>query len=196
MLGVAYVLMTTGLQDDLMAGGVGAVLGVVFVRATHAATRTGELDLEDLSDATPGLGRRAVLGDLVHGAHEGLAIGVAMALSLPLGIAVAVALAVHNIPEAMILTRVMAARGVSALQATGIAVASNLTQPLLAVVGYLALREASAAAPWVAGFAVANLIYLVLVELLPESYHMAGKTSIAVVTALAMGMVVLLAGVA
>ena len=50
--------------------------------------------------------------------------------------------------------------------------------------------------PWVAGFAVGALIYRTLVELLPESYRQAGQTSIAVVTLLAMGVVVLLAGVA
>jgi len=46
----------------------------------------------------------------------------------------------------------------------------------------------------VAGFAVGTLMYRSLVELLPESYHQAGETSIAMVTLLAMGVVVLLTG--
>lgn len=196
MFGVAYVLMSVGLPSGLVAGGVGAVLGVGLVRATHAATGTGELDLEDPESGAPDLGRRALVADLLHGAYEGVAIGVAMTPSLPLGIAMAVALAVHNIPEAMILTRVVTARGAGPLRAVGFTVGSNLTQPLLAVAGYLWLREMPGAVPWVTGFAVGTLLYLVLVELLPESYHQAGKTGIAVVTALSMGVVVLLAGVA
>jgi hypothetical protein len=39
-------------------------------------------------------------------------------------------------------------------------------------------------------------VYRTLVELLPESYAMAGRTSIAVITMLAIGVVVLLVGVA
>jgi zinc transporter ZupT len=41
---------------------------------------------------------------------------------------------------------------------------------------------------------VGAFLYLVLVELLPESYRQAGHTSIALVTLMAMGMVVLLTG--
>ena len=48
--------------------------------------------------------------------------------------------------------------------------------------------------PWALGFAVGALTYLVLVELLPESYRQAGHTSIALVALVAMGIVVLLRG--
>ena len=48
--------------------------------------------------------------------------------------------------------------------------------------------------PWAIGFSVGALVYLVLVELLPESYRQAGPTSIALVTLVAMGIVVALTG--
>jgi zinc transporter ZupT len=48
--------------------------------------------------------------------------------------------------------------------------------------------------PWTLGFAVGALFHLVMVELLPESYRQAGHRSIALVTIVAMGMVVLLSG--
>ena len=48
--------------------------------------------------------------------------------------------------------------------------------------------------PWALGFAVGALLYLLLAELLPESYEQAGHTSIALVTLLAMGIVVALGG--
>ena len=48
--------------------------------------------------------------------------------------------------------------------------------------------------PWALGFAMGALVYLVMVEPLPESYRQAGNTSIALVTSVAMGIVVLLNG--
>lgn len=194
MLGVAYVLLTAGLQDGMLAGGLGAVLGIGFVRITHAITGTGELDLADLQGAGPGHSRKIFLAETLHAAHEGIAIGAAMTLSLPLGIAMAVTLGFHNIPEAMVLTRALIERGVTVYRIAGLAVASNVNQVLLAVGTYVALAAVPSLIPWVTGFAVGAFLYLVLVELLPESYRQAGHTSIAVVTLVAMGMVVLLTG--
>lgn len=192
MFGVAYVLLTAGLQEGLAPGGIGALLGVAFVRGTHALSGTGELDLESPDQAGPEHGYKALFSDVVHGAHEGMAIGAAAVISLPLGLSMAVALGVHNIPEAVILTRVLTRRGASLTRAAGLAIVSKVNQPLLAVATFAVLGDAPALFPWVTGFAVGTLTYLVLVELLPESYLQAGKTSIAMVTALAMGIVVLL----
>ncbi|MEJ2501826.1 MAG: hypothetical protein P8177_00690, partial [Gemmatimonadota bacterium] len=94
MLGVAYALLTAGLRDGLAAGGVGALLGVLFVRATHALAGTAELDLEEIDAAGPELAYRALFADIVHRAHAGVAIGAAMVLSLPLGVSMAVTLGV------------------------------------------------------------------------------------------------------
>lgn len=194
MLGVAYTLMTIGLREGLLAGGIGALAGIAFVRGTHALTGTGELDLERIDDAPPGFGYKAILADTLHAAHEGIAIGAAMVLSLPLGIAMAVTLGVHNIPEATLLTRVLVGRGLGIAQAAGLVVATNVNQILLAVVTFAVITASPGLLPWVTGFAVGAFLYLVLVELLPESYRQAGKTSIALVTLIAMGMVVLLTG--
>jgi len=71
--------------------------------------------------------------------------------------------------------------------------AANINQPMLAVVTFAVVGALPALLPWVLGFAVGALIYLVLVELLPESYHQAGKTSIGVVTFVALAVVILLA---
>ena len=196
MLGVAYALLTAGLKEGLAAGGLGALLGVVFVRGTHALAGTAELDLEELDGSGPEVAYRALLSDIVHGAHEGVAIGAAMVLSIPLGIAMAVTLGVHNVPEAVILTRVLVRRGASLPRATALAMTSNVNQPLLAVATFAILGAAPVLVPWVTGFAVGAVTYLVLVELLPEAYQQAGHTTIAVVTALAMAVVVLLAGIA
>jgi ZIP family zinc transporter len=193
MMGVAYMLLTEGLEDGTLRGALGSVLGIGFVRATHALTGTGELDLERLEEAGPEHGYRVILVDTLHAAHEGIAIGVAMLISLPFGIGMALALAIHNIPEAVVLTEMLADRGLRGTQAGGLAIAVNLNQVLLAVATFAVVGAAPVLMPWATGFAVGALLYLVLVELLPESYHQAGSTSIALVTVVAMAMVVLLA---
>ena len=196
MIGVAYTLLTSGLSDALIRGGVGALLGIGFVRLSHALAGTGELDTDDLETAGPAGGYKAILVDALHAADEGVAIGVAMMVSLPLGIAMAATLGVHNIPEAMVLSTVLTRRGRSVPQAAVVSVAVNVNQVVLAVITLGVLEAWPGLLPVIAGFAVGALIYRTLVELLPESYHQAGETSIALVTLLAMGVVVLLVGVA
>ena len=73
-------------------------------------------------------------------------------------------------------------------------VATNANQVLVAVVVFTVAGALPVLFPWALGFAAGALIYLLLVELLPESYHQAGHTSIALVALLAMAMVVSLGG--
>jgi len=194
MLGVAYALMAAGLERGGMSVGGGSLLGVLFVFGTHAVTGTADMDLNRLDETRPEYGYQVILLNVLHAAHEGIAIGVAMAVSLPFGILMALALAVHNIPEATILSAVVTNRGLGAWNTAVLAVAANVNQVLLAVVTFSIVAVVPAVLPWALGFAVGALIYLVLVELLPESYRQAGHTSIALVTIVAMGIVVLLRG--
>ena len=77
------------------------------------------------------------------------------------------------------------------LQSIGVRVA----QPLFAVGALLALRLAiPAALPWALGASFGALLYLVVAELLPESYRQTGRTGIAVVFSVAAGIVALLGG--
>lgn len=194
MLGVAYSLFALEFSAGLLGGGVGALLGVVFVRLAHAGTGTTDLDLNQLDELGPAYGYQVVLVNMLHSAYEGIAIGVAMLISLRFGISMVAALAIHNIPEAMILTAVVASRGVTLWQAAALAVATNLSQVLLAIVTFAVVGALPVLLPWTVGFAVGALIYLTLAELLPESYREAGHTSIALVTLVAMGIVVALGG--
>lgn len=194
MLGVAYSLFSLVFASGLPAGAAGALLGVGFVWTVHVGTGTAELDLNRLDELAPAYGYQVVLVNVLHSAYEGVAIGAAMLISVPFGISMAASLAVHNIPEAMILTAVVTGRGASLPQAAALAVATNLSQVLLAVVTFAVVGALPGLLPWVAGFGAGTLIYLVFVELLPESYREAGHTSIALVTLLAMGIVVALGG--
>jgi ZIP family zinc transporter len=163
MLGAAYVLMAAGMGRAPAAGAGGAVVGILLLHGTHAAGGTHELDLNRLGDPAPDYGYRLLFVNTLHTAPEGIAIGIAMMLSASLGGFMALAIAVHNVPEVAVLASVLASRGLPVRRAVGAATAT-----------------------------VGALLYLVMAELLPHCYRQAGHTSIALVTILAMGIVVLL----
>lgn len=194
MLGAAYVLMVAGFRWPPGWGAAGALLGIGFVYWTHAAAGTKDLDLNRVREASPEYGYQVLLVNTLHAAPEGVAIGVAMVLSIPFGIFMALAIAVHNIPEGAVLSAILTSRGVRLRNAAGLAVVTNVSQVLLAIFTFAIVSAAPPALPWALGFAVGSLVYLVMVDLLPQCYRQAGHTSIALVTIVAMGIVVLAGG--
>lgn len=194
MLGIAYALMVTGLAHVPASAGVGALGGLLFVIWTHRLAGTGDLDLNRLAETAPEYGYKVLIVGILHSGVEGVAVGAAMSVSLPFGALMALAIAVHNIPEATVLCAVLTSRGARWVEAAGLAVLANVSQVLLAVVTFAIVAAAPAMLSWALGFAVGALLCLVMVELLPESYRQAGHTSIALVTVVAMGLVVALVG--
>jgi ZIP family zinc transporter len=162
--------------------------------ATHAASRTTELELNRLEEMSLDYGYKILLVNTLHSSAEGVAIGAAMAVNLPFGALVALAIAAHNVPEGTVLSSVLTSRGVRLSDAAGLAVVTNVTQVLLAVVTYAIVAAEPAVLPWALGVAAGALVFLVMFELLPECYRQAGPRSIALVTIVAMGIVVLLSG--
>ena len=175
MIGVAYALLTVALDRGAMQAGLGALAGIAGVTAARARIRPGNA---------------FQLGS-VHAIPEGAAIGAAMAVSLPFGLTMAATLAVHNIPEGTVtIASLRRARGLGV--STLLAVVANMNQIVFALAAFAAVQEAPALLPWVLGFAVGALLHLVFAELLPVSYQDAGRTSIALVTIVAVAIVVLL----
>jgi len=192
MLGAAYILVSEGLTGPAAPGAAGAVLGILFVYGSHAFAGTTDLRLNLADEKSPEYGYKIVVVNSLHSASEGIAIGVAMFLELRLGIFMALALAVHNVAEATALCSVLVPRGVSNLRAAALSVLTNVSQPLLAVTTYAVLIAAPTILPPTLGFAVGAIIYLTVVELLPEAYAEAHEVGIAVTAAVAMSAVALL----
>jgi zinc transporter, ZIP family len=185
MLGLAYVLLITGMRGPTTILAASAVLGILFVVATDRVS--GQPAAGDART-----GYRQLLGSALHAAHEGVAIGAALAADFRFGMFTAAAIAVHNVPESASLVAGLRARGARLGEAAGLAVAADANQVLFAVAA-LALASAwPALRPWITGFAVGALVQLVLVELLPGSYRSSGRASIALVTIAAMGAVTIL----
>jgi ZIP family zinc transporter len=106
----------------------------------------------------------------------------------------ALALAIHNVAEGAVLCAVLAGQGASSTRAAAIAVASNLATVPAAAGTLLAVAAWPVLTPWLLGLAVGTLVYLVMVDLLPEAYLQAGHASIALVVSLTLGAIVLLEG--
>lgn len=192
MLGAAYILLSSALVHSAVALAAGALLGTTFVAATHFASGTQDLDLNRLDTTGPAYGYQVMLVNALHAAPEGVAIGSAMAVSTPFGIFMALALAVHNVPEGTVLASILRSRGLPLTHAAGLAAAVNVNQVLLALVTYALIDAEAPLLPWTLGFAAGALIHLVMADLLPECYRQAGRTSIALVTVVAMAILVLL----
>jgi zinc transporter ZupT len=194
MLGAAFVIGETALGYDPSWAAAGGIAGIAFIYWTHRVSGAAELDLNALESAEPAYGYRVLLVSGLHGASEGVAIGVAMLESIPFGILVAVAMAVHNVPEATILGSVLRGTGVRLSHAAGLSVATNVSQVLLAVGTFAVVPALAGSFPVALGFAVGALTYLAMSELLPQAYDQGGKVGIAFVTLVAMGFVVVLKG--
>jgi ZIP family zinc transporter len=192
MLGAAYILTAEGLSGDALGGAGGALLGVLFVWGSHAFAGTSELRLNLTDEPSLDYGYKILVVNSLHSASEGVAIGVAMFIELRLGIFLALAFAVHNIAEATALSSVLIPRRVSLSRAAALGVLANVSQVLLAVVSYAILTAQPGLLTPILGFAVGAMIYLTVVELLPEAYLEAHQTAIAVTASVAMSVVALL----
>lgn len=194
MLGNGMVLAEAGLEHPPLQGALGALAGVGLVYLVHAASGTAELDLNRVDETPADYGYKIVFVSTLHAALEGVAIGVAMFHSVPLGVWVALSMGAHNAPEGTVLGTVLMAKGASRPQAALIAAASNVGQVFLAISAYAVISAAPGVFPVAVGFSVGTLVFLTLSEPLPHAYGRSGTTGIAVVTSVAMGVVVLFGG--
>jgi len=194
MLGASYLLTVEGLEIHPLAETLGAALGVATLYLTHTLSGTRDLAL----DTSPAPGdvyvEKLWLRNAIHAAAEGTAIGAAMAVNREFGIFVALAFMAHNVPEAIALTAVLRSRGRGIVACAILSVTSNLGQVVLGAATFLAARAFPALLPAALGFPAGALIYLVTVELLPDSFQEAGHTTIAVLSSVALCAVVLVRG--
>ncbi len=178
MLSVSYFdLVLPGLEArQPWQLAIGFVAGALFFWL-------GDIYLEGKDWTVAGLhgagGRRAllILGTMfVHSFPEGVAIGVGYASGkVGLGIFIALAIGIHNIPEGLAISLPLAAQGVGFWRCCFYAMLSSLPQPIAVVPSVLLLSISRALLPYGLGFAAGAMGYLVMAELLPESFATAGK---------------------
>lgn len=184
MLGASFGLLTEGAAYNGWATYIGANLGVAFIMLAQRLIGEREFDFQGVQGAGA---RRMILIILVMTAHsfaEGAAVGVSFGGAADLAAAITIAIAVHNIPEGLAISAVMRPRGSSLLACAGWSIFSSLPQPITAVPAFLFVDRFAAVLPYGLGFAAGAMVFMVLVELLPEAYEQAHGRPIALLAGL------------
>ena len=193
MLGASFGLVTEGTASGRGETLTGALLGVLFILLTQRLL--GEQDEEELVfEAVRGEGARKMLLMMVvmtvHSFAEGVAVGVSFGGGITLATVITIAIALHNVPEGIAITAVLRPQGVSIPRCAGWSVVSSLPQPLMAVPAFLFVEAFRPALPYGLGFAAGAMVFMVLVELLPEAYGQGRRAQVATMAAAsAIGMV-------
>ncbi len=191
MLGASFGLVAEGTRYGAWQTVVGATGGVAFIFLTQRVVARYDVRFSRVS----GLGARRMLLMLivmtVHSFSEGVAVGVSFGGGMALATAITIAIAVHNIPEGLAISAVLRPRGVSLPACVWWSVFSSLPQPLMAVPAYLFVETVRPALPYGIGFAAGAMVYMVLVELLPEAYDQARRAYVALTVCLTLVAMVL-----
>ena len=109
----------------------------------------------------------------VHSIPEGVAVGVGYAseevYATQLGSYIALAIAIHNIPEGLAIAIPLRAAGVSIPKCFFAAFLTSLPQPIAALPASIVSWMFQPLMPILMGFAAGAMIFLVLMELLPDA---------------------------
>ena len=179
MLGASFGLVSAGTARGGWQTIAGAFLGVLFILVTQRVLARHDIQLGQARGAG---GRQAALMVVVmtvHSFSEGVAVGVAFGGGAALALVITLAIAVHNIPEGLAISAVLRPRGASLVSCAAWSVVSSLPQPVMAVPAFLFVEQFQIALPYGLGFAAGAMVFMVLVELLPEAYERARKPAVA-----------------
>ncbi|KAK8307675.1 hypothetical protein V6Z12_D02G002400 [Gossypium hirsutum] len=159
----------------ILAGGVFILLCKKFLE------QYGEVSMLDIkgADATKVV---LVIGIMtLHSFGEGSGVGVSFAGSkgFTQGLLVTLAIAVHNIPEGLAVSTVLASRGVSPQNAMLWSIITSLPQPIVAVPSFMCADTFNKFLPFCTGFAAGCMIWMVVAEVLPDAFKEASPTPVA-----------------
>jgi len=192
MLGASFGLVSEGTVHGRLETLGGVLVGVAFILLTQRYLDRYDEEALVFGAARGESARKVFLMIVVMTVHsfaEGVAVGVSFGGGVELATVITVAIAVHNIPEGVAITAVLRPRGVSVARCAGWSIFSSLPQPLMAVPAFLFVESFATALPYGLGFASGAMVFMVLVELLPEAYgqgYRPGVATLASLSAIAM----------
>ena len=112
-----------------------------------------------------------IIAITLHKLPEGLAVGVAYgAESLTNPLSLVIGIAAHNIPEGLTIAISLIGAGYSRLKAAGTAFLIGLVQPLGALLGLVLMNISFNIVPYGMALAGGTLLFVVVNEILPETY--------------------------
>ena len=113
-------------------------------------------------------GSLILVGDAVHNAVDGVAIGLAFTINPALGIATSLAVIAHEIPQEVGDVMILIHSGIPPRPAIGLNVLSSLTTLPAALGVYLAGDQLSRFAPFALAISAASFLYIALADLTPD----------------------------
>lgn len=189
MLAASFDLVQEGQE---YGGGSWVVIGILaggtfILCCQKCLEQYGEVSMLDIKGADA---RKIVLviGIMtLHSFGEGSGVGVSFAGSkgLSQGVLVTIAIAVHNIPEGLAVSMVLASRGVSPTNALIWSVITSLPQPLVAVPAFICAEAFHKFLPFCMGFAAGCMVWMVIAEVVPDSFKEASASQVATAATLA-----------
>ncbi|NKB89616.1 MAG: ZIP family metal transporter [Acidobacteria bacterium] len=186
MLGACFGLVAEGTAIGAWQTGLGGLAGVVFILATKRILDGHDLEFGEVRGAGA---RRMVLIVVVmtvHSIAEGVAIGASFAGGAVLATVITTAIAVHNVPEGLAISAVLRPQGASLGACAWWSFFSSLPQPIVAVPAFLFVDAFAPALPYGMGFAAVAMVFMVLVELLPEAYEEGNRANVGVLVSLSL----------
>ncbi|KAJ8477756.1 hypothetical protein OPV22_021483 [Ensete ventricosum] len=159
----------------ILAGGIFILLCKKFLE------HYGEVSMLDIKGADASKVILVVGIMTLHSFGEGSGVGVSFAgpKGLSQGLLVTLAIAVHNIPEGLAVSMVLASRGVSPHNAMLWSVITSLPQPIVAVPSFLCADTFHKVLPFCTGFAAGCMIWMVIAEVLPDAFKEAVPSQVA-----------------
>ncbi|CAM8963718.1 unnamed protein product [Rhodiola kirilowii] len=183
MLAASFDLIQEGQQHGAGSWVVIGILsgGVFILLCKKILEQYGEVSMLDIkgADATKAV---LVIGIMtLHSFGEGSGVGVSFAGSkgFSQGLLVTLAIAVHNIPEGLAVSMVLASRGVSPQNAMLWSIITSLPQPIVAVPAFICADAFNKVLPFCTGFAAGCMIWMVMAEVLPDGFKEASPSQVA-----------------
>jgi ZIP family zinc transporter len=173
--------------SDLLPIIAGIVLGSIFMTIVekHLHQEASEKESQRSKRWGGRTGLLVLLAMTVHSIPEGVAVGVGYtsdAVGAPgadLGPTLALAIAIHNIPEGLAVAIPLRSAGVSLPRCFAAAVFTSIPQPIASVPAVLLSWFFQPLMPLLMGFAAGAMIFLIILELIPEALHTTSPSRIA-----------------
>ncbi|PON95108.1 Zinc/iron permease [Trema orientale] len=183
MLAASFDLVQEGQEHG--AGNwvmIGILAGGIFIwLCKQFLEQYGEVSMLDIKGADAAKVVLVIGIMTLHSFGEGSGVGVSFAGSkgFSQGLLVTLAIAVHNIPEGLAVSMVLASRGVSPQNAMLWSVITSLPQPLVAVPAFVCADAFNKFLPFCTGFAAGCMIWMVVAEVLPDAFKEASPSQVA-----------------
>ena len=186
MLGACFGMVAEGAELGTWQTGIGGLLGVGFILLTQRLLAHSDVGFGDVRGAGARKMILIVVVMTVHSIAEGVAIGASFAGGVTLATLITVAIAVHNVPEGLAITAVLRPQGVGLGKCAWWSFFSSLPQPLVAVPAFFFVDAFAPSLPYGLGFAAGAMVFMVLVELLPEAYEEGQRGTVGLLVSLSL----------